>query len=371
MSSPARKVAGRVRRGLLSRAQRLRLSLIQAGSLLLRHRLFKARKVIIFLVPGHEFISGGILSIFNLCRFTRALSWLHRAEVLICFYPGQASHACRYTNFENDEIISPFEMALKWCVSAREILVHVPEHDLKELVEITGWDQLARLRKSHGLRLNILNQNNLMMPDREFVRDLAAKLPETTCTAAHPIYATAEWRNHWGVPLHFLPAWLHRDDAPASDFQSKRNLMIVSPDANPHRETVLAGLARAFPEMEIRVICKMRFEDYLVLERQARWALTFGEGMDGYFVGVALRGGVSFAVFNADFFTAEFRELPTVYPDYETLERRIADDIRCLYDPGKFNACSTKAHDLCRKYWGPDRTRAALEQFYRGHYTHP
>jgi len=151
----------------------------------------------------------------------------------------------------------------------------------------------------------------------------------------------------------------------------KRNLMIVSPDSHPQRETVLRFLGETFPEMEIRVIWDVRFDEYLKLEKLAKWSLTFGEGLDGYFGGVILRGGVGFAVFNETFFTEEYRDLQTVYPDYPTLLGRIADDIRSLDNRDTMAAYSAKVRALFAESWGPQKTRAALAAFYRGEYSLP
>src|SRR5215470_9969653 len=48
---------------------------------LLRSPAHQANRLIIFLVPGKEFISGGILSIFNLYRLSRTMEAIHGAHV--------------------------------------------------------------------------------------------------------------------------------------------------------------------------------------------------------------------------------------------------------------------------------------------------
>jgi hypothetical protein len=211
-----------------------------------------------------------------------------------------------------------------------------------------------------------------MMPGPEFLLRLTQAVAEVTCTTAHPSYSTGEYRLHLGIPCHHIPAWMYPDDAPATVHSSKRNLMIVSPDPNPHREAVLGLIAARFPSLEIRVIQGMRFQDYLELERAAKWSLTFGEGMDGYLLGIFLRGGVGFAVYNETFFTEEYRALRTIYPSYEILLERIADDIR-LFDADKdlMTAYNSAARSLITRTWGPTKTRAALAAFYRREWTAP
>jgi hypothetical protein len=341
-----------------------------------RHELLKsgaphARRLVIFLVPGKEFISGGILSIFNLYRFSREMGAIHGAHVVMCHYPCEARGASRYVMFENDVTIYPFEMVMATSRTASDVLVHVPEYAAEQIVNCLGWKTLRHHRVQRNIRVNILNQNALMMPRPEFLARLRELIPDLTCTAAFPRFVTPEQRQYWNVPLHLLPAWIRHDEGYTTPYEMKRNLMIVSPDSHPQRETVLRFLGETFPEMEIRVIWNVRFDEYLKLEKLAKWSLTFGEGLDGYFGGVILRGGVGFAVFNETFFTEEYRDLQTVYPDYPTLLGRIADDIRSLDNRDAMAAYSAKVRALFAESWGPQKTRAALAAFYRGEYSLP
>ena len=330
----------------------------------------RAKKLIIFLVPGREMFSGGILSIFNLYRYSCDMGG-GGAQVFVCFYPGEAGEISRYVRFSNNVRIYPFEMLISVCRDATEVLIHLPEFSAERIVNRMGWEELKSLRAEKNLKVNILNQNVTLMPRQEFIDQLRGVIPDLTCTTAHPRYTTAEFRQQWGVPLHFLPAWTYPDRAPATSYETKRNLMIVSHDESSFKEIVLDVLRRRFPELEILVIERMKFQDYIKLEKAAKWALTFGEGMDGYFGGVTLRGGVGFAVFNNEFFTEEYRVLPTVYPDYETLINRIADDIQALDHKQGMETYNAQVRRLITKTWGPDKTRAALAAFYRGEFTFP
>src|ERR1019366_9350022 len=112
----------------------------------------------------------------------------------------------------------------------------------------------------------------------------------------------------------------------------------------------------------------MRFQDYLVLEKEAKWALTFGEGLDGYFGGVFIRGGIGFAVYNEDFFTPDYKELRTVYPSYEVMITRLVDDIQRLDNKQDLQTYSSDVRSKINAVWAPINTRNALEAFYRGHY---
>jgi hypothetical protein len=335
-------------------------------------RVLFAKRLILFLVPGEEFISGGILSIFNLYRFSRELAAAHGGRVVMCTYPSEARPGMRYTMFKNDVAIHSFEDVMKLAPRRSELLVHIPEYAAERVVAAIGWEDLRRLAAERTVRVNILNQNVELMPDQPFLERLKLTVAEVTCTTAHPSYSTRAYRALVGIPCHHIPAWMHPDDAPATPAQSKRELMLVSPDPSPHREAVLSLIAANFPQLEIRVVWDLKFQDYLELERAAKWSLTFGEGMDGYFLGVFLRGGIGFAVFNEVFFTPEYRSLRTVYPSFEALLDRIVDDIRLFEaDEGLRTDYNAATRSLIARTWDPAKTRAALAAFYRREWTAP
>lgn len=335
-----------------------------------REKAASPRKLILFLVPGEEFLSGGILSIFYLYRLSRNMAAIHGGNVLMCSFPGEASSAFRYRNFKNNVLIYPFEIVLQAFDGASEILLHVPEYALKKILSKLGRKTLCDLRSRHGLKINILNQNILMMPEVGFIQWLTDICPDLTCTTAHPRYSTSEQRQYWGVPLHHLPAWFG-PDAPSLPFETKRDLMLVSPDMNPNKERILNIISKALPQLELRVIQNIPFEDYLKLERKAKWSLTFGEGMDAYFSGVFLRGGIGFAVFNEDFFTPEYQRMHTVYPSFAAMQSSIVEDIKLLDSKSAMEAYNSQVRPVIAGIWGPDKTKDSLERFYRCQFTYP
>jgi hypothetical protein len=119
------------------------------------------------------------------------------------------------------------------------------------------------------------------------------------------------------------------------------------------------------------VIQNIPFGDYLKLEREAKWSLTFGEGMDAYFLGVFLRGGIGFAVYNEDFFTPEYQRMHTVYPSFAALQSSIVEDIKLLDSKSAMESCNSQLRQVIAGVWGPDKTKDALESFYRGQFTYP
>jgi hypothetical protein len=327
------------------------------------------KKLILFFVPGHEFISGGILSIFSLYRLSKSMEAIHGSRVLMCYFPGEAGADYKYRKFKNEAIIYPYEMIIDTCSNASEILLHIPCYAFSQIISRLGMHFFVDLQQRCSVRVNILNQG--MIPDIPRLMLLKEVVPNLTCTSAHSSYCTSKQRQDWGVPLHHLPAWFYPDDAPSRPFETKRDLMIVSPDQCPSREAILATIAAALPQLEIQVIQDMPFEKYIALEKEAKWSLTFGEGMDAYFFGTFLRGGVGFAVYNDFFFTADYQGFKTIYPSYNMLQQRIVDDIKSLDCKEKMETYNSHVRPLLNNNWGPQKTRMALESFYCGEYTLP
>ena len=97
--------------------------------------------------------------------------------------------------------------------------------------------------------------------------------------------------------------------------------------------------------------------------------MTFGEGLDGYFLETIFSGGISFSVYNSKFFTADFRSLRTVYESYETLAHRIVGDIVELDREKNYVDYHNRQFELCKNLYDYKTYVKNLEDFYRGEYT--
>ena len=146
---------------------------------------------------------------------------------------------------------------------------------------------------------------------------------------------------------------------------------MVSPDEHPLKERVLEEIACAHPQLEIRIVNNLSYEEYRALISSAKWALTFGEGLDGYFAETIFSGGNAFAVFNDRFFTPAFATLETVYPSWEILLEKITIDLQRLDEPIAYDRCWRQAYDLLTDLYSVDKFRNNLRAFYRGEYTFP
>jgi hypothetical protein len=331
------------------------------------------KELVVFFIPGLQHVTGGALQIFSLHRLTRQTLSSENSETVICWLPGKGCgwHMHKFDGFHNDDVVFQLEMVLSEVASDCTLLFHVPEFIAPYFFDHLGWERLRTLRVKHALRVNILNQNIEQLPEATFFFRLRKVIPDLTCTVGNPIWASASERQRLGIPLHILPTWYYPDDAPWQPFETKSNLMIVSPDANSNREHVLSAISKALPDLTVRVITGLKYEQYLELERRAKWSLTFGEGFDGYFYGPVLRGGVSFAVRNGTFDLPGFEDCRTIYPDYESMAQKIARDIRALDNKTLYEKYNSSIRAPITEVFSPDRTSSALAAFYRGNWTYP
>lgn len=149
----------------------------------------------------------------------------------MCYFPGEAGADYKYRKSRNDIVIYSYEMVLEACCNASEILLHIPCYAFSQLIPRLGKHFFDDLQQYYTVRINILNQGTML--DSPLVKWLKQVVENTTITTAHPSYCTQEQRLSWGLPLHLLPAWFYPDDAPSQPFETKRDLLIVSPDESP------------------------------------------------------------------------------------------------------------------------------------------
>jgi len=329
---------------------------------------FRTKRLIVFLTPGHEFRSGGVLSIAALYRESAAMEDVHCARVAMCATPGEP-FILKYSWFKNRNYILNLESLLRCCGRLDYLLLHIPEYMVNQVSDWLASVSPMLLRNVQELQLNVLIQNIDGIKGQNVVG--LTRFGRVTCTTAHEAYTNPGTREALGVSLHRLGTCNGPELYSLSGYQDKENVLIVSHDAHPLKEQVLRQIAQALPDLRIQVIQNLSYEDYEKLARHAKWSLTFGEGLDGYFVDPVFSGGVSFAVFNERFFTPAFAKLETVYPSWDVLMDRMAADLQRLDEPVAYERCWRQAYDLQSDLYKTDRFRENLRMFYRGEYTFP
>ncbi|WP_114781597.1 hypothetical protein [Botryobacter ruber] len=331
-------------------------------------------KIIIFLIDGadertgKEQVTGGIMSIASIYEETNKLKEVHAGEAFICTHQ-YTNLLLKFTQFKSDAVILRLEQVLKHFSNANSFLIHVPEFLYPLFIHLISAANYRKLFSGKLLHVNILNQNIKLMPPADFIRNSRSLFHKLTMTTAHERYSTSEVQRLYGIPLHKLSVYGGPERYDFVPFEHKENLMIVSPDSHPLKEQVLSELTLKHPDLQIKIIEKMPYAEYLQLIRRAKWALTFGEGLDYYFLETVFSGGIGFAVYNKEFFTPEFEPLETVYPDYADLATCIAHDVARLSEPNIFKLANKAQFDICKQLYKHDEYLQNIKSFYEERYT--
>jgi len=328
---------------------------------------FRARRLIVFLTPGFDGPSGGIISIASIYRESAAIRRLHQSRVAICTIPGEPP-LLKYTWFKNRNYLLDLETLLNRCKYLEYLLIHIPEYAVNQMSDWLGSHR-SKLENIKEVHLNVMVQHIDIMRSQDL--NGLARFGKVTCTTAHEAYTNAATRDALGVSLHRLSCCNGPERYTLTDYTQKQALLIVSHDEHPLKETVILAIKRECPELEIQVIQNLTFEEYLAVVQRAKWSLTFGEGLDSYFCDPVFCGGVSFAVFNERFFTSQFAKLETVYPSWEVLMEKLTADLKRLDEPEAYKRCWKQAWDLLDDLYSTERFRENLRSFYRGEYTFP
>jgi hypothetical protein len=339
-----------------------------ASHLLLQTVPRRTRRLIVFLTPGYLWRTGGVMSIASIYRESISLAPIHNATVVLCTLPDDP-RLLRYTWFKNRNYILDFEAVLRRCEQIDWLMLHIPEYAVNRMVTWLARARFTLLARVHHLHLNVMLQNIDQIADQDIgaLREYGV----VTCTTAHDRYSTRETRSSLGVPLHRLSVLLGPEMYTAVPYEQKKNLLLVSPDAHPLKRLVLSAVSAALPGLDIRVISNVSHEQYKMWLRQAKWMITFGEGLDGYFVESVFSGGVPFAVYNDRFFTPEFALHETVYASWEVCAQSIATDLRRLDTPGAYQRCWGDLNTLLSRIYRTEQFRHNLRRFYMGDYTVP
>ena len=328
---------------------------------------FRTRRLIVFLTPGFDSPSGGIISIASIYRESAALEDLHRARVALCTVPGEPP-LLKYTWFKNNNYLLDLEALLNRCNGLDHLLVHIPEYAVNKAHEWLDsyWPRLQKIKELH---LNVMVQHIDLVKGQD-LKGLA-RFGKVTCTTAHEAYTNAKARETLGIPLHRLSCCNGPENYSVSDYKEKEPILIISHDGHQLKEKVMHEIKSALPDLRLQVIHNISFEAYLEMVRRAKWSLTFGEGLDSYFCDPVFSGGVSFAVFNERFFTPAFANLETIYPTWDALLENITTDLRRLDEPVAYKRCGQAAWNLLNDLYSTERFRQNLRLFYRGEYTFP
>lgn len=326
-------------------------------------------KVVVMLVPGTDSISGGILSIYAFYCATRKVLGAG-ATVLLGTYPNKLT-SLRYRWFRNEGQLINFNLILDSFESNQAVCLHLLEYYVPYFLQELTAKQKSKLQAMENLHINVMNQNIQIMPAPEIINQLRQLTPHLTITTAHSSYTTPELRQLYGAPTHLLSAWFEQQEIEKVPYSGKQDILIVSPDEHPDKQKILAKIRQAFPALQLIVVKNMKYDDFKLLEAKAKWAISFGEGFDGYTIFPVLKGGVSFTVYNEDFFLPKYQAVPTFYPSYEALYESIVADMQRLDNAPAYEAYNSEVAALCQQDHSYEKYLQRVKEFYQEDYTLP
>lgn len=319
-----------------------------------------------FLSPGYQLRNGGILSIASLYEESKKLTALHGATVVLCTIPGDPA-LLKYDWFPNDNYLLGPDAVLSRCQALKFLMIHVPEYKVNCVAD---WlESKGRRHIASEVRINILLQNIDQIEHQNV--DRLARLGETTCSTAHEAYSTRATRERLGIPLHRMSVYISPEQYQRTGYEAKDDLLIVSPDPHPFKQDVLARIRSHHPALRIQVIEKLSYTAYKEVASRAKWALTFGEGLDNYFAEPIFSGSLAFAVFNPRFFTPDFQEFEVIYNSWEDVLRLLPSHIARLDEPAAYASAWDPPYQLLSRLYNNDVYRRNLRRFYCSDYTFP
>lgn len=326
-----------------------------------------AEKLIIFLLPDYSHVNGGVQSIVSMARESALLSEVQPCPVLLATVPSPWTFF-QYYSFECDAHIFRFEQLPSQFKKLKQLLLHIPEVYAQEFAARLTKREEKWLQGIAQLQINIMNQNMQLMPAPAELKTLYTLTEHITQTVAHAPYCTKEMQEKYQMPIHQLIAfWPVKWEF--STYEEKENLLVYSNDFHPMKARVLQKIRDAFPDMELFEINNITLEEYKKLIARAKWCLTFGEGLDGYFIQPLYSGSVSFAVYNDTFFTPHYKGLRNVFLNYEEMTSFIAERMHKCDSPQEYEKVRQEALTEVNKDYCMDVHVEQLRQFYLGHYT--
>lgn len=206
------------------------------------------------------------------------------------------------------------------------------------------------------------------MPTPEKVQELGKFANLLTQTAAHKRYANSYYREFYGIPLHHLSTFVSPKKYNFQSFSYKEKLITLSPDSPELNEILITLLKRELPDYQVVVIQGLTYDEFKALVERARFMFTFGEGLDGYFVEAVFTGGICFAIYNEEFFTEDFGELPTVHISFDEFISRTVEQVRSMETEAVFNAANKEQFTTITRHYGSNRYVANIRAFYHGQY---
>ncbi|MCT4587341.1 MAG: hypothetical protein N4A71_05930 [Carboxylicivirga sp.] len=316
---------------------------------------------------GYDDISGGILSIASIYEETEKLHPLHKSQVIMATLPDCRHLLAKHTQFPNNIPVFRYTQ-LKHFRKLNHVLIHIPEYQFN-LDLISKICKMFNYLPKESIHINILNQNIELMPEPDIISEVKQQGFFLTQTTAHEQYSTKEIRDKYAIPLHKLSVYATPQRYNFIHPKQKESLILLSPDIVKEKEGVVSIIKEKLPEFQIKIINGITYMDYLKLIEKAKYMITFGEGLDFYFVETVFSGGVSFAKYNEAFFTEDFRQLHSIFKSYEEMAKNICCCIKELEaNESSYKLTNKQQFNACYNIYNDTYYKENLSNFYKQNY---
>jgi hypothetical protein len=220
-----------------------------------------------------------------------------------------------------------------------------------------------RTRPDIKWHFNTLLQNIDRIPPKSTV-EVLGEVGTMTATTAHKAYATNETALRLGCPVHHFSTWVCPEAYEHSGYRNKEKVIIVSADRNPARAQILEQISSALPDHRIVEIRNMKYQDYRRLLKTAKFAFTFGEGLDGYFMETVFSGGIGMAIFNERYFTKEYENLDGIFKSAQDAISDVAKFLKAADEEKRFTSIARQQFEVGRQNYVGAEYVQNLKNFY-------
>lgn len=336
----------------------------------LKSLLNTKKKLVVFAIPFGDMVNGGVLSINKIYNTSKKIL-KNEANVFLSTM-NDSQNFVKFSKFKNDSFIININIIFLFLKLRKidEIIIHLPEYYFEPFMDSEFKKNCGKFKRVKSIIINVLNQKIEEMPEPsvfEKYRKMYGNI--FTITAAHKKYATSEFQRKYDVPYHYLSVDIDESYYPKLNFSEKENLILISPDLHPNKERIVSILQKSLPNFEFFTIKNVTFEQYKQLVAKAKFQITFGEGLDGYFIEPYFCNSIGFAVYNEEFFTKKYQKLETVYESYEYLENSIVSDILKLNTfEDEYIVTWEKGFEVCKTDYNTANFLKNLSGYYKKEY---
>ena len=342
--------------------------------------------VILILTPYSNVINGGHLSFSSLYNIFKKKKHIHNSYVIMSYlFLENRPNYIRFRKFKSNAFIQDLKSIFNHFNSFNHLTIHIPDMFVPYLVdEMKSPDYpkyiIEKIKGAKQLTFNILNQNDELMEtvDKKYIDWLKVYFgANITMTMAHRKYTTIEKQQQYGgIPIHHLSAWLNCGRYIPKSFEEKENIILLSPDDLKENEELskqefIEYLSKHLPDFKIVVVQDIKYEEYRKLNQRAKFTITFGEGLDGYFVETAFYGGVPFAIYNNIFFTENYKHLKTIYNSFSDLYENIVKDIKKINNSKTFHEINKEIVDEIEKEYSYELYDERVTKYFKNEFDLP